>query len=137
MYSIEYIILFILYAGANMNEISINGLIFKYDRERELFNKLLEINDVSKKEFCSKFSLSYSYVNAWGSNINGKEKKFPTWVFIYLKDIMFYKISAIRIKISLEVLNEKLANGKNLSDIYKELNKKIDDDFEYSVLGQL
>ena len=118
-----------------MNEISINGLTFKYNRDRELFNKLLEINGVSKKEFCSKFSLSYSYVNAWGSNIKGKEKKFPTWVFIYLKDIMYYKISAIRVKVSLDILNEKLASGKNLSEIYKELNKKVDDDLLYEYFG--
>lgn len=118
-----------------MNEISINGLVFKYDRERDLFNQLLKINGVSKKEFCSKFSLSYSYVNAWGSNIKGKEKKFPTWVFTYIKDIMYYKISAIRIKLSLEVLNEKLLTGKNLTDIYKEINTKIDDEFIFGYIG--
>lgn len=109
-----------------MKSISIHGLMFEYERERDLFNKLLKINGVAKKDFCKKFSLSYSYVNAWGTNIKGKEKKFPTWVLIYLKDIMFYKVSAIRVKISIENLNERLNNGKNLSDIYKELYTKVD-----------
>jgi len=110
-----------------MKQIIINGLIFDYERERDLFNNLLKINGVTKKEFCNKFSLSYSYVNAWGSIIKDKEKKYPSWVFIYLKDIMYYKISAIRVKISLSNLNERLNLGKNLSDIYKELYTKVDD----------
>ena len=110
-----------------MKEITINGLIFKFKRERDLFNNLLKINGVSKKEFCTKFDFSYSYVNGWGSIINNVEKKFPQWVFIYLKDIMFYKISSIRVKISLEVLNNKIDSGNNLTEIYKELYTKVDD----------
>ncbi|MEA2017142.1 MAG: hypothetical protein U9N59_01730 [Campylobacterota bacterium] len=117
-----------------MKEICINGLIFQYDRERELFNNLLKINGVTKKDFCKKFSLSYSYVNAWGSIIKDKEKKYPNWVFIYLKDIMFFKISAIRVKISLSNLNERLETGKNLSDIYKELYVMVDDYNDLSYL---
>ena len=113
-----------------MKNISIHGLIFNYERERDLFNILLKINGVTKKEFCKKFSLSYSYVNAWGTNIKGTDKKFPSWVLIYLKDIMFYKVSSIRVKISIENLNERLDNGKNLSDIYKELYTKVDDDIQ-------
>ncbi len=104
-----------------MAQISINGLKFNYARERELFNGLLKINGVSKKKFCEKFGLSYSYVNAWGSTTKEKEIKFPSWVFHYLKDVMYYKIEAIKIKISLEKIYEKLNNGKTLTDIYKEL----------------
>ena len=43
-----------------MQQISINGLKFTYEKERELFNGLLKINGVSKKKFCEKFELSYS-----------------------------------------------------------------------------
>lgn len=114
-----------------MKNIKIHGLLFEYERERDLFNQLLKINEVSKKDFCKKFCLSYSYVNAWGTMINDKEKKFPSWVFIYLKDIMFYKIAAIRVKISLDVLKEKINNGQNISDIYKELYIKVEDDINY------
>lgn len=113
-----------------MKKLKINGLIFPYERERDLFNQLLKINGVTKKEFCEKFSLSYSYVNAWGSFIKEKEKKYPSWVFIYLKDIMYYKVAAIRVKVSIEVLNEQIRNGKNLSDIYKEYYTKADDYME-------
>lgn len=113
-----------------MKELSINGLVFTYTRERELFNELLKINGVSKTSFSEKFSLSYSYVNAWGSIINDIEKKYPNWVFEYLKDIMYYKVAAIRVKISLSNLNERITNGKNLSEIYKELYVKVDDYIE-------
>lgn len=110
-----------------MQEILINGLKIEYDKDRDLFNKLLQINGVSKKKFCEKFSLSYSYVNSWGSFIKNEEKKFPNWVFIYLKDIMYYKIAAIRVKIGLEVIQNHMNLGKNLSDIYKEVYSKADD----------
>jgi len=108
-----------------MQEIKINGLRFEYDRDRDLFNYLLKINGVSKKKFCEKFGLSYSYVNAWGSTTKEKDIKFPSWVLIYLKDVMYYKIEAIRIKMNLDRLYDKLESGKNLTDIFKELNKQV------------
>ena len=64
-----------------MKQITINGLKFNYEKERDLFNGLLKINGVSKKKFCEKFELSYSYVNAWGSTTKTKEIKYPSWVF--------------------------------------------------------
>jgi len=108
-----------------MQEIKINGLRFEYDRDRDLFNYLLKINGVAKKKFCEKFGLSYSYVNAWGSTTKDKAIKFPSWVLIYLKDVMYYKIEAIRIKMNLDRLYDELESGKNLTDIFKELNKQI------------
>lgn len=111
-----------------MERISINGLRFEYERERDLFNALLKMNGVSKKKFCKKFGLSYSYVNAWGSTTKEKDIKFPSWVLIYLKDVMYFKIEAIRIKMSLERLYDELESGKNLTDLFKELNKKSSDD---------
>jgi hypothetical protein len=110
-----------------MSEKKINGLIFEYEKKRDLFNTLLKINGVTKKDFCKKFNLSYSYVNAWGSIINDKEKKYPNWVFVYLEDVMFFKIASIRVKISLDTLNKKTKDGQNLSEIYKELYTKVDD----------
>ena len=106
-----------------MEEIKINGLRFEYERERDLFNYLLKINGVSKKKFCEKFGLSYSYVNAWGSTTKEKDIKFPSWVLIYLKDVMYYKVEAIRIKMSLSRIYDELESGKNLTHIFKELNK--------------
>ena len=106
-----------------MQQIKINGLRFEYDRDRDLFNYLLKINGVTKKKFCEKFGLSYSYVNAWGSTTKEKDIKFPSWVLIYLKDVMYYKIEAIRIKMSLDRLYDELEAGKNLSEIFIELNK--------------
>ena len=104
-----------------MKQISINGLKFTYEKERDLFNGLLKINGVSKKKFCEKFGFSYSYVNAWGSTTKEKSIKYPSWVFHYLKDVMYYKIEAIKIKIPLSKIYEKLNNGETLTDIYKEL----------------
>ena len=106
-----------------MQQININGLRFEYTRERDLFNALLKINGVTKKKFCEKFGLSYSYVNAWGSTTKEKHIKFPKWVLIYLKDVMYFKIEAIRIKMSLDRLYDELESGKNLTDIFKQLNK--------------
>ena len=106
-----------------MKQLKINGLRFEYERERDLFNTLLKINGVTKKKFCEKFSLSYSYVNAWGSTTQGQEKKFPSWVMIYLKDIMYYKIETIRIKMSLDRLYDELESGRNLTDIFRDLTK--------------
>jgi len=103
-----------------MQQISINGLKFTYEKERDLFNGLLKINGVSKKKFCEKFDLSYSYVNAWGSTTKEKNIKFPSWVFHYLRDVMYYKIESIKIKIPLAKIYEKLNDGKTLTDIYKE-----------------
>lgn len=112
-----------------MQQIKINGLRFEYDRDRDLFNALLKINGVSKKKFCEKFGLSYSYVNAWGSTTKEKDIKFPSWVLIYLKDVIYYKVEAIRIKMSLDRLYDELESNKNLTDIFKELNKtSIDND---------
>ena len=108
-----------------MQVIKINGLQFEYDRDRDLFNYLLKINGVTKKKFCEKFGLSYSYVNAWGSTTKEKDIKFPSWVLIYLKDVMYYKIEAIRIKMSLDRLYDELDGNKNLTDIFKELNKQV------------
>ena len=108
-----------------MQQISINGLKFTYEKERELFNGLLKINGVSKKKFCEKFELSYSYVNAWGSTTKEKSIKFPSWVFHYLRDVMYYKIEAIKIKIPLEKIYEKLSNGETLTDIYKEMSPRL------------
>lgn len=105
-----------------MKQISINGLKFTYKKERDLFNGLLKINGVSKKKFCVKFGLSYSYVNAWGSTTKLKEIKYPSWVFHYLKDVMYYKIEAIKIKISLEKIYVRLNRGETLTDIYKEVS---------------
>lgn len=103
-----------------MQQISINGLKFNYTKERDLFNGLLKINGVSKKKFCEKFELSYSYVNAWGSTTKAKEIKYPSWVFHYLKDVMYYKIEAIKIKMPLEKIYIKLNEGETLTDIYRE-----------------
>jgi len=103
-----------------MQQISINGLKFTYTKERDLFNGLLKINGVSKKKFCEKFGLSYSYVNAWGSTTKEKSIKYPSWVFHYLKDVMYYKIEAIKIKMSLAKIYERLNSGETLTDIYKE-----------------
>lgn len=36
---------------------------------------------------------------------------------------MYYKIEAIRIKMSLDRIYDELEFGKNLTDIFKELNK--------------
>ena len=105
-----------------MQQISINGLKFTYEKERDLFNALLKINGVSKKKFCEKFGLSYSYVNAWGSTTKEKSIKYPSWVFHYLKDVMYYKIEAIKIKIPLEKIYERLNMGETLTDIYKDLS---------------
>lgn len=105
-----------------MQQISINGLKFTYTKERDLFNGLLKINGVSKKKFCEKFGLSYSYVNAWGSTTKEKSIKYPSWVFHYLKDVMYYKIEAIKIKMSLAKIYERLNAGETLSDIYKEVS---------------
>jgi len=106
-----------------MQQIKINGLRFEYDRDRDLFNALLKINGVTKKKFCEKFGFSYSYVNAWGSTTKEKDIKFPSWVLIYLKDVMYFKIEAIKIKMSLDRLYDELESGKNLTAIFKELNK--------------
>ena len=104
-----------------MQQISINGLKFNYEKERDLFNGLLKINGVSKKKFCEKFGLSYSYVNAWGSTTKTKEIKYPSWVFHYLKDVMYYKIEAIKIKIPLGKIYERLHSGETLTNIYREI----------------
>jgi len=108
--------------GQMMKQMNINGLKFTYTKERDLFNGLLKINGVSKKKFCEKFGLSYSYVNAWGSTTKSKEIKYPRWVFHYLKDVMYYKIEAIKIKIPLTTIYEKLNNNETLTDIYKEVS---------------
>ena len=105
-----------------MKQITINGLKFNYEKERDLFNYLLKINGVSKKKFCEKFELSYSYVNAWGSTTKAKEIKYPSWVFHYLKDVMYYKIEAIKIKIPLEKIYERINGGETLTDIYKDIS---------------
>ncbi len=107
-----------------MQEIIINGLRLSYDRDRDLFNALLKMNGVSKKKFCEKFGLSYSYVNAWGSTTKEKEIKYPSWVFHYLRDVMYYKIEAIRVKMSLTRLYDELEGGKTLSQLYIELYKQ-------------
>ncbi len=123
-----------------MQQISINGLKFTYEKERDLFNGLLKINGVSKKKFCEKFGLSYSYVNAWGSTTKEKSIKFPSWVFHYLKDVMYYKIEAIKIKIPLEKIYERLNTGETLTDIYKEmtlnLNTYLDEDDAHITIAQ-
>ena len=111
-----------------MKQISINGLRFSYEKERNLFNGLLKVNGVSKKKFCEKFGLSYSYVNAWGSKTSQKEVKFPSWVFQYLKDVMYYKIEAVKIKLPLERIYERLVAGENLTDIYKSQNTIYSED---------
>ena len=119
-----------------MEQISINGLKFTYEKERDLFNGLLKINGVSKKKFCEKFGFSYSYVNAWGSTTKSKEIKFPSWVFHYLKDVMYYKIEAIKIKIPLEKIYERLNEGETLTDIYKQVSassKAYVDDLDVNI----
>ena len=119
-----------------MQQISINGLKFTYEKERDLFNGLLKINGVSKKKFCQKFGFSYSYVNAWGSTTKSKEIKFPSWVFHYLKDVMYYKIEAIKIKIPLEKIYERLNEGETLTDIYKQVSassKAYVDDLDVNI----
>ncbi len=104
-----------------MQQITINGLKFNYKKERDLFNGLLKINGVSKKKFCEKFGLSYSYVNAWGSTTKTKEIKYPSWVFHYLKDVMYYKIEAIKIKMPLGKIYNRLNGSETLSDIFKDI----------------
>lgn len=118
-----YNILYKVYIGDYMENININGLRFEYERERDFFNALLKINGVSKKKFCEKFGLSYSYVNAWGSTTKEKDIKFPSWVIIYLKDVMYFKIEAIRIKMSLDRLYDELEAGKTLTEVFLKLNK--------------
>ena len=107
-----------------MQKIIINGLRLSYERDRDLFNALLKMNGVSKKKFCEKFDLSYSYVNAWGSTTKEKEIKYPSWVFHYLRDVMYYKIEALRVKMSLTRLYDELEGGKTLSELYIELYKQ-------------
>ncbi len=119
-----------------MQQMKINGLRFEYNRDRDLFNALLKINGVTKKKFCEKFGLSYSYVNAWGSTTKEKDIKFPSWVLIYLKDVMYYKIVAIKIKMSLNRLYDELESGKNLTEIFIGLNKVHGDDDD-SVINML
>ena len=109
-----------------MQKIKINGLRFEYERERDLFNALLKLNGVTKKKFCEKFGLSYSYVNAWGSTTKEKDIKFPSWVLIYLKDVMYFKIEAIRIKMSLDRLYDEIESGKSLTEVFIALNKNND-----------
>ncbi len=109
-----------------MKEININGLRIQYERDRDLFNRLLKMNEVSKKRFCEKFDLSYSYVNAWGSTTKEKEIKFPSWVFVYLRDVMYFKIEAIKIKMSLEMIYDALESGQNLTEMFVTLHKKRD-----------
>ncbi len=108
-----------------MQQITINGLKFNYEKERDLFNGLLKINGVSKKKFCEKFGLSYSYVNAWGSTTKTKEIKYPSWVFHYLKDVMYYKIEAIKIKMPLEKIYDRLNGSETLTDIFKEITTDL------------
>jgi hypothetical protein len=43
---------------------------------------------------------------------------------------MYYKIEAIKIKMSLDRLYDELESGKNLTDIFKELNKSKNEDIE-------
>lgn len=113
-----------------MQQIKINGLRLEYEKDRDLFNALLKMNGVSKKKFCEKFDLSYSYVNAWGSTTKEKSIKYPSWVLIYLKDVMYFKIEAIKIKMSLDRLYDELEVGKNLTEIFIELNKSSDNESE-------
>jgi hypothetical protein len=118
-----------------MMQIRINGLLFNYEKERDLFNGLLKINGVTKKKFCEKFDLSYSYVNAWGSTTTEKEIKYPSWVFHYLKDVMYFKIEAIKIKIPLERIYDRLKHGENLTDIFKTVTTNLSqlDDLESQI----
>ena len=118
-----------------MKHMKINGLRFEYERDRDLFNALLKLNGVTKKKFCDKFGFSYSYVNAWGSTTKKRDIKFPSWVLIYLKDVMYFKIETIRIKMSLDRLYDEIESGKNLTDIFKELNstKNSDDSVDMFV----
>jgi len=111
-----------------MQEININGLRIEYERDRDLFNHLLKMNGVSKKKFCEKFELSYSYVNAWGSTMKDKEIKFPSWVFVYLKDVMYFKMEAIKIKMSLDRIYDALESGQNLTEMFIALNKHKPED---------
>ena len=109
-----------------MEEIRINGLRIRYERERSLFNYLLKMNGVSKKQFAEKFGLSYSYVNTWGSTTKEGPVKFPSWVFVYLKDVIYYKVAAIRLRMSLSRLYDELEAGRNLTEIYREFQKTAD-----------
>ena len=111
-----------------MKEMSINGLRIRYERERALFNLLLKINGVTKKQFAEKFDLSYSYVNTWGSTTSKGEVKFPSWVFVYLKDVLYFKIAAIRLKMGLSKIYDALESGKTLTDLYRELYFDSDDE---------
>ena len=104
-----------------MKEMIVNGLRIRYERERALFNTLLKINGVTKKQFAEKFDLSYSYVNTWGSTTSRGEVKFPSWVFVYLKDVLYFKIAAIRLKMGLSKIYDALESGKTLTDLYREL----------------
>ena len=105
-----------------MKHMNINGLKFNYEKYRDLFNGLLKTNGTSKRDFAKKFDLSYSYVNAWGSSTKKKKIKYPSWVFHYLKDVMYFKIEAIKIKIPLEKIYHRLNHGETLTDIYKEVS---------------
>lgn len=116
-----------------MQQININGLRFEYERDRDLFNTLLKINGVTKKKFCEKFDLSYSYVNAWGSTTKEKDIKFPSWVLIYLKDVMYFKVEAIKIKMSLDKLYDELDAGKNLTEVFIALNKNKSEDSDLCI----
>jgi len=120
-----------------VQQIKINGLRFEYERDRDLFNALLKINGVTKKKFCEKFDLSYSYVNAWGSTTKEKDLKFPSWVIIYLKDVMYFKIEAIKIKMSLDRLYDELEAGKNLTEVFIALNKSYRDDSDIFIPDEI
>jgi len=113
-----------------MKEFRVNGLRIRYERERALFNTLLKLNGVSKRRFAEKFGLSYSYVNTWGSTTSKGEVKFPSWVFVYLRDILYYKLSAIRLKMGLSKIYDAIEGGKTLTDLYRELHLRQEEDTE-------
>lgn len=108
-----------------MKRVQINGLFIYHTSNLELFKQLLHLNGATKKGFAMKFELSYAYVNSWGSRKGDKIKKFPSWVFHYLKDVTFYKVATIKQCMMIEQINERLNNQENLSDLYKLISNPI------------
>ncbi len=54
--------------------------------------------------------------------------RLTSWVIIYLKDVIYYKIETIKIKMSLDRLYDELEAGTNLTEVFIALNKSYSDD---------